>query len=165
MLRRNTGDYMVLHQYDSPPLSVCIWTVYAIIFQRKLGIPKKTSRRRALPIWSKFFGNFGSAVNGESFVALSPWKIPGKSGKSEKVGPFSRLERSERNFMFHFQLLPTRQPSWCPIGQRARHRSGVYDQTEQLFTYRKIHFCSLHRNFRIFSLNGKHPTFYHQNSM
>ena len=31
-----------------------------------------------------------------------------------------------------------------------------YDQIEQLFTYRKIHFC-FHRNFRIFYLNGKRP--------
>ena len=30
------------------------------------------------------------------------------------------------------------------------------DQMEQLFTYRKIHFCS-HWNFRIFYLNGKRP--------
>ena len=70
----------------------------------------------------KIFGNFGSAVNGKRFVGSSHWKIPGKSGKSKKVGPFSRLERSERNFVFHLlvsrtlyplQLLPTRQPSWC----------------------------------------------------
>ena len=69
--------------------------------------------------------NCGAAVNEKSFVGSSHWKTPWKSGKSKKVGPFSRLERLERNFVFHlhvsrglyqFQLLPTRQPSWCPIG-------------------------------------------------
>ena len=73
----------------------------------------------------EIFGNFGSVENGKRVVGSSHWKIPGKSGKSKKVGPFSRLERSERNFVFHlhvfrglyqFQLLATRQPSWCPIG-------------------------------------------------
>ena len=66
----------------------------------------------------KISGNFGSAKNGKRFVCSSHWKlIPGKSGKSKKAGPYSRLERSERNFVFHlhvsrtlyqFQLLPTR---------------------------------------------------------
>ena len=105
MLRRNTGDYMVLHQYDSPPLSVCIWTVYAIIFQRKLGIPKKTSRRRALPIWSKFFGNFGSAVNGESFVALSPWKIPRKKWKIWKGRPVFPVGTFRTEFHVPFSIV------------------------------------------------------------
>ena len=48
----------------------------------------------------KISGNFGSAVKGKRFVCSSHWKIPRKSGKSKKVGPFSRLERSEWNFMF-----------------------------------------------------------------
>ena len=34
----------------------------------------------------------GSAVNGTRFVGSPHWKIPRKSGKSKKVGPFSRLE-------------------------------------------------------------------------
>ena len=64
----------------------------------------------------KISGNFGSAVNGKRFVGSSYWKIPGESGNSKKVDPLSRLERSERNFVFHlhvsctlyqFQLLPT----------------------------------------------------------
>ena len=37
-------------------------------------------------------GISGSAVNGTRFVGSSHWKIPRKSGKSKKVGPFSRLE-------------------------------------------------------------------------
>ena len=42
----------------------------------------------------KISGIFGSAVNGTRFVVSSDWKIPRKSGKSKKVGPFSRLEFS-----------------------------------------------------------------------
>ena len=34
----------------------------------------------------------GSGVNGTRFVGSSHCKIPRKSGKSKKVGPFSRLE-------------------------------------------------------------------------
>ena len=41
---------------------------------------------------------------------------------------------------------------------RAPSRTGVYDQMEQLFTTRKFHFC-YHRNFRVFFLNGKRPSF------
>ena len=66
----------------------------------------------------KISGNFGSAKKGKRFVGSSHWKlIPWKSGNFKNVGPFSRLERSERNFVFHlhvsrtlyqFQLLPPR---------------------------------------------------------
>ena len=95
----------------------------------------------------------GSAVNGTRFVGSSHWKIPRKSGKSKKVGPFSRLEfpngmscsiyvsRSLYQFQIH---------GWAP------RRTGVYDQMEQLFTNRKFRFC-YHRNFRVFFLNGKRP--------
>ena len=44
----------------------------------------------------KISGISGSAVNGTCFVGSSYWKILGKSSKSKKVGPFSRLERFER---------------------------------------------------------------------
>ena len=73
----------------------------------------------------KISGNFSLAVNGKRFVGSSHWKIPGKSGKSKKVDPFSQLECRKWNFMFHvhvslglyqFQLLLTQEPSWCPIG-------------------------------------------------
>ena len=40
----------------------------------------------------KISGISGSAVNGIRFVGSSHWKIPRKSGKSKKVGPFSRSE-------------------------------------------------------------------------
>ena len=52
----------------------------------------------------KISGNFGLAVNGKRFVGSSQWKIPGKKGKSKKVGPLSRLERSERKFAFHLHV-------------------------------------------------------------
>ena len=42
--------------------------------------------------FSQNFRISGSAVNGTRFVGSSHWKIPRKSGKSKKVGPFSRLE-------------------------------------------------------------------------
>jgi len=40
----------------------------------------------------KISGIAGSAVNGTRFVRSSHWKIPRKSGKSKKMGPFSRTE-------------------------------------------------------------------------
>ena len=43
----------------------------------------------------------------------SHWKIPGKSGKSKKVDPFSRLELSERNFVFHLEC--TRFSYFIPV--------------------------------------------------
>ena len=52
----------------------------------------------------KISGNFGSAVNETRFVGSSHWKIPRKGGKSKKVGPLTRLERSERNFTFHLHV-------------------------------------------------------------
>ena len=132
------------------------------------------------PIWppsrnvKKLYGRFPFSQNFRKFPFGRKWKTflrfcslenTRKGEKSKKVGPFSRLEFSEQNFVFYshvsrtlyqFQMLLTRQPYWCPIGKRARPYSGVYDQMEHLFTYRKIHFCS-YRNFRIFYLNGKRP--------
>ena len=42
--------------------------------------------------FSQNFRIFGSVVNGTLFVGSSHRKIPRKSGRSKKVGPFSRLE-------------------------------------------------------------------------
>ena len=50
----------------------------------------------------KISGISGSAVNGTRFVGSFHWKIPRKSGKSKKVGPFSRLE-----FPFMFLVVCT----------------------------------------------------------
>ena len=52
----------------------------------------------------KISGNFGSAVNETRFVGSSHWKIPRKGGKSKKVGPLTRLERSERNCAFNLHV-------------------------------------------------------------
>ena len=70
--------------------------------------------------FSQNFRKFRLGRKWKTFRRFVQMEIPGKSGKSKKVGPFSRLELSERNFVFHlhvshtlyqFQLLPTRQPS------------------------------------------------------
>ena len=92
--------------------------------------------------FSQNFLNSGSAVNGTRFVGSSHWKIPRKSGKSKKVGPFSRTE---------FRVPFTRFSYFVPVPGghgRAPRRTGVYDQMEQLFTNRRFHFCS-RRNFRV----------------
>ena len=98
-------------------------------------------------------GISGSAVNGTRFVGSSHWKIPRKSGKSKKVGPFSRLEFPNG---MSCSIYVSRNLYQFQVHGRAPRRTRVYDQMEQLFTNRKFHFCS-HRNFRVFSLNGKRP--------
>ena len=101
----------------------------------------------------KISGISGSAVNGTRFVGSSHWKIPRKSGKSKRVGPFSRLEfpngMSCSRSLYQFQ-----------VHRRAPRRTGVYDQMEQLFTNRKFHFC-YHRNFRVFFRKWKAPIYTH----
>ena len=101
----------------------------------------------------KISGISGSAVNGTRFVGSCHWKIPRKSGKSEKVGPFSRLEFPNG---MSCSIYVSRSLYQFQVHRRAPRRTGVYDQMEQLFTNRKFHFCS-HRNFRVFLLNGKRP--------
>ena len=98
-------------------------------------------------------GISGSAVSGTLFVASSHWKIPRKSGKSEKVGLFSRLEFPNR---MSCSIYVSRSLYQFQVHCQAPWRTGVYDQMEQLFTNRKFHFCS-HRNFRVFFLNGERP--------
>ena len=95
----------------------------------------------------------GSAVNGTRLVGSSHWKIPRESGKSKKVGPFSRLEFPNG---MSCSIYVSRSLYQFQVHGRAPRRTGVYDQMEQLFTNRKFHFFS-HRNFRVFFLNGKHP--------
>ena len=101
----------------------------------------------------KISGISGSAVNGTRFVGSSHWKIPRKSGKSKKVGPFSRLEFPNG---MSCSIYVSRSLYQFQVHGRAPPRTGVYDQMEQLFTNRKFHFCS-HRNFWVFFLNGKRP--------
>ena len=105
-------------------------------------------------------GISGSAVNGTRLVGSSHWKIPRKSRKSKKVGPFSRLEFP--NGISRSILLVSRSLYQFQVhgkkSCRTPRRTGVYHQMEQLFTSRKFHFCS-HRNFRVFFLKGKRPLF------
>ena len=100
-------------------------------------------------------GISGSAVNGTRLVGSSHWKIPRKSRKSKKVGPFSRLEFPNG---ISCSIYVSRSLYQFQVHGRAPPRTGVYDQMEQLFTSRKFHFCS-HRNFRVFFLKGKRPLF------
>ena len=101
----------------------------------------------------KISGISGSAVNGTRFVGSSHWKIRRKSGKSKKVGPFSRLEFPNGMSCSFYVYRSLYQ---FQVHRRAPRRTGVYDQMEQLFTNRKFHFCS-YRNFWVFFLNGKPP--------
>ena len=103
----------------------------------------------------KISGISGSAVNGTRFVGSSHWKTPRKSGKSKKVVPFSRLEFPNG---ISCSIYVSRSLYQFQVHGRAPSRTGVYDQMEQLFTTRKFHFC-YHRNFRVFFLNGKRPSF------
>ena len=79
--------------------------------------------------------------------------FPRKSGKSKKVGPFSRLEFPNG---MSCSIYVSRSLYQFQVHGRAPPRTGVYDQMEQLFTKRKFHFC-YHGNFRFFFLNGKRP--------
>ena len=94
-----------------------------------------------------------SEVNGTRFVGSSHWKIPRKSGKSKKVGPFSRLEFPNG---MSCSIYVSRSLYQFQVHRRAPRRTGVYDQMEQLFINRKFHFCS-HQNFRVFFPKRKAP--------
>ena len=66
----------------------------------------------------KISGIFGSAVNGTRFVDSSHWKIPRKSGKSKKVGPFSRLEFPNGISRVPFTFLVVCTSSRSTVGHR-----------------------------------------------
>ena len=103
----------------------------------------------------KISGISSSAINGKRFVGSFHWKIPRKSGKSKKVVPFSRLEFPNG---ISCSIYVSRSLYQFQVHSRAPPRTGVYDQMEQFFTNQKFHFC-YHRNFRVFFLNGKRPSF------
>ena len=46
----------------------------------------------------------GLSVTGTRFVGWFHWKISKKSGKSQKVGPFSWLDSFEQNLVFHVHV-------------------------------------------------------------
>ena len=104
----------------------------------------------------KISGISGSAVNRTHFVGSSHWKIPRKSGKSKKVGPFSRLEFPNGMSCSIYVSRSLSSLYQFQVHGQAPRRTGVYDQMEQLFTNWNFHFCS-HRNFWVFFLNGKRP--------
>ena len=79
----------------------------------------------------KISGISGSVVNGTRFVGSSHWKILRKSGKSKKVGPFSRLEFPNG---MSCSIYLSRSLYQFQVHGRASRRTGVYDQMEQLFT-------------------------------
>ena len=102
----------------------------------------------------KISGISGSVVNETRFVGSSHWKIPGKSGKSKKVGPFSRLEFPNG---MSCSIYVSRSLYQFQVHGRAPRRTGVNNQMEQLFTNRKFHFFS-HRNFRFLFPKWKAPS-------
>ena len=73
-------------------------------------------------------GISGSAVNGTRFVGSSHWKIPRKSGKSKKVGPFSRLEFPNG---MSCSIYVSRSLYQFQVHGRAPRRAGVYDQMDK----------------------------------
>ena len=99
----------------------------------------------------KISGISGRAVNGTRFVGSSHWKIPRKSGKSKKVGPFSWVEFPNGILCSIYTFLCTSS------------RSMVSTTTYQGFQPNGTTFFQLeillfsHRNFRVFFLNGKRP--------
>ena len=76
----------------------------------------------------KISGIPGSAVNGTRFVGSSHWKIPRKSGKSKKVGPFSRLEFPNG---MSCSIYVSRSLYQFQVHGRAPRRAGVYDQMDK----------------------------------
>ena len=79
----------------------------------------------------------------EKLENLKRWsRFPGWKFRTECRVPFTFLV-----VLYQFE-----------VHGRAPPRTGVYDQMEQRFTNRKLHFC-YHRNFRVFFLNGKRPSF------
>ena len=123
---------------------------------------KKNTRKRCCwncNIWGTFHllvkisGISGSAVNGTRFVGSSHWKIPRKSGKSKKVGPFSRVEFPNGILcsIYTFLIVCTSSRSMVSATtyQGFRPNGTTFFQLEILLFS--------HRNFRVFFLNGKRP--------
>ena len=104
----------------------------------------------------KISGISGSAVNGTRFVGSSHWKIPRKSGKSRKVGPFSRLEFPNG---MSCSIYVSRSLYQFEVHRRAPRRTEVYDQMEQLFTNRISTFAP--PKFPVFFPKWKAPYFYY----
>ena len=78
----------------------------------------------------KISGIFGSAVNGTRFVGSFHWKIPRKSGKSKRVGPFSRLEFPNGMLC---SISVSRSLYQFQVHRRAPRRTGVYEPNGTTF--------------------------------
>ena len=102
----------------------------------------------------KISGISGSTVNGTRFVGSSHWKIPRKSGKSKKVGSFSRLEFPNG---MSCSVYVSRSLYQLQVHGRTPRRTGVYGQMEQLFQYQSEIPLLLPPKFPGFFLNGKRP--------
>ena len=101
----------------------------------------------------KISGIFGSAVNGTRFVGSTHWKIPRKSGKSKKVGPFSRLEFPNGMLC---SISVSRSLYQFQVHRRAPRRTGVYEPNGSTFYQSEIPLL-LPPKFPGFFLNGKRP--------
>ena len=105
-------------------------------------------------------GNPAWDVNGKQFFGSSHWKIPGTNGNPEKVVPFSRLGRSEWEFVYHLQV------SWVSyhfhvvtrIQSSAARQSGNFRQMVN-DTFRSFRPKIPNQNFRNFFINGKQPVY------
>ena len=102
-------------------------------------------------------GISGWAVTGTCFVSSSHWKIPRKSGKSKKVGPFSRLQFANRilSSIYTFLVVCTSSRSMV----RHRDLPGLLPN-ETTFYQAEIP-PLLPPKFPVFLLNGECPTFEH----
>ena len=105
------------------------------------------------------FRNFRFGGKWNTFRVFVPLENSQEKWKIWKGGPVFPVAISERNVVFHYV---SRSLYQFQVHGQAQRRTGVYDQMEQLFTYRKLHVCS-HRNFRFFLTEWKAPTVSRQN--
>ena len=103
-------------------------------------------------------GISGWAVNGTRFVGSSHWKIPRKSGKSKKVGPFSWLEFPNGILCSIYTFLVVCTSSRSTV--RHRDLPGFTTKWNNFLPIRNSTFAPTEISV-FFFLNGKHPTFEH----
>ena len=108
----------------------------------------------------KISGISGSAVNGTRFVGSSHWKIPRKSGKSKKVGPFSRLEFPNG---MSYSISVSRSLYQFQVHRRVPRRTGVLRPNGTTFYQSEIRLL-LPPKFPGFFQNGKRPLFWRKTS-
>ena len=110
---------------------------------------------------SQTFRKFRFGSKSKTFRRFVPLENSRKKSKIEKGRPVFPAGISERNFVFHLHVSHQSADAVAIVTNRVLVSRRVTlsapyrgcDQLEQLFTYRKIHFCShrtVHRDFRIF---------------